>query len=116
MGMRIIDTMRTSTAVVWSKASPDGYGKTSFGNPKEIIVRWQNKMEIFRNDAGQDEVSEAQVFPGEDLSNGDYLFEGELSDLAQSQKNNPQAIAYKIRAWAKIPTLDGTQYVRKAYL
>lgn len=116
MAMRILDTMRTSNAVVWSGADPDGYGKTSFSDPKEIRVRWQSKVEIFRSDAGVDEVSEAQVFPGEDLSNGDYLYHGDLSSLTQAQKDNPQGIAYKVRAIEKIPTLDGTQFLRKVFL
>lgn len=115
MGMRIIDSMLVQTAVVWKNPSPDGYGKYTYDSPTEISVRWQDKQELYRNEAGEQVPSEAVVFVGEDLDVGDILYYGEISDM-DSSGVNPEDTGHRIKSWEKIPTLDGTQFVRKCYL
>ena len=116
MTMRILDTMRKQTAVVWQNPIPNSFGGKSYNTPVEIRVRWSVENEWYKAESGEDTLSNAVVYSGIDLQIGEYLYLGNLSDLTTEQKSNPNLIGYRIERIKKIPTLDATEFLRKAML
>lgn len=97
--------------VTWWAASPDGYGGYTYSSPQTIKGRWQDKQELFRTPAGDEQVSKAIVYLDQDVDVGDYLYEG-LSTAA-----DPTSLeAYQVRQFGKVPDLRNLQSLRKAIL
>ena len=123
MAMRIIDKMRKQTAVYWGSPVPDGQGGWSFATPVELTpddgtgVRWEDKQELFVDPQGDEIMSAAIVYPGQDLDIGGYLYLGTEASLS-SDHSDPTEIsdAIPIAQFGKIPTLDNTQVLRTAWL
>ena len=105
------------TAVAWTTATPDGYGGYTFSSVDEIDCRWNEKQELFINAQGQEELSRAIVYVNQDMEVGEYLYLGSEDDL-DSDHDDPQVIedAYIIKAFQKIPSIDGTEFLRRCWL
>lgn len=112
------------TAVYWGSPSPDGYGGRSFDDPVELSpdndngVRWEQRTILFLDTEGQERVSQAVVYVAQDVDMGGYLWQGALDDLTTAQKADPLSLdtAREIRRFEKLPSLDGSRFVRKAVL
>lgn len=110
-------------AVYWATPVEDGYGGHTWATPIEIDCRWVDKIEVIlsrtaRAGAGEELVSRAQVQVSQDLDEQGMLFLGELTDLTVAEKTDPATIsnAYSIKQFAKVSTIKGTAFYRKAWL
>lgn len=114
--MDILDDMRRQKAVYWPPGGFDDFGKVSYGDPQEIRVRWEDINEAFTTPGGQTLQSRAKVYAGQDLELQGYLWLGRKSQLtdAAHPKNNENA--YEIKRFDKLPTVDGDEFLRTAYL
>lgn len=101
------------TATVWSKNGVDGFGKTTFAAPATKLVRWEDKQEKIINAAGEEIMSMAEIFVGEDFNNGDYFCLGDQTSEADPMKVEA---AYEIQKTEKIPDLKGTTFVRTVWI
>lgn len=112
----IIENMLKQTCVYWGSPTPSGYANQStYADAVEISCRWSLKKELYRNQNGEEELSDALVTVSQDLDIGGFLYLGDLNDLDSSPE--PMASgAFEIRAFEKIPSVDGTKFLRRAYL
>lgn len=107
----------TQKAVYWGNPVPSGYGnRSTFDSAIEVDCRWKLKQILFHNEQGEQKISHAIVTVNSDLDVGGFLYLGELTDL--SSDPNPMDVegAYEIMGFTKIPSLDGSQFLRKATL
>lgn len=107
------------TAVRWEFDSHDGYGGLTFASsPEEISVRWSDKTRLFINHNGEEEVSHTTVLSTTELKTNDYLYLGELSDIASSDLDNPEELsgACRIKQVNETPTIDAEQILYKAFV
>jgi len=117
MAMKIIDKMLIQTAVYWGAPVAGGRGSSTFATAIEISVRWEDTQELFIDKFGVEKTSKAIVYVGQDVVVGGFLYLGELTDL-DSNHSDPQIIdgAHEIRAFGKLPTLKGDQFLRTTWL
>lgn len=112
----LINQLR-QTAVLWANPVPDGFGGRSFDDGVEIVCRWEQRQERFTDPMGQEAVSRAVVYVAQDLTVGDYLFLGGLSDLDSGEEQPlDRSDAFEVRAFKSVPSLDATRSVRMAWL
>lgn len=100
------------TATYWVLSGNDGYGGKTFSSPTTLSVFWQDVQEKYTDEKGEEKVSRAKVFVQEDVTLGSYLY------LGTSTESSPYDVsgAYEIRSFSKLPSLDGSQFERKAML
>ncbi len=96
----------------WSPGTNDGFGGVTFGAPVVQKGRWEDKVELFRDQSGNEVISTATVYLTSSVENRGYLFEG------TSTGSDPTAVvgAREIRAFRKIPNLKGNLFERQALL
>ena len=96
----------------WSPGVNDGFGGVTFGSPAVQKGRWEDKVELFRDQSGNEVISIATVYLTVDVANKGYLF------LGTSTGADPTAVsdAREIRAFRKIPNLKGNLFERQALL
>jgi len=106
------------TAVFWGSPTKDGNGKLSFSDPIEIDVRWEDKMELFLNLEGKQELSQAIIYSETDMEIDSYLYLGELTDLSTGEKAEPITLesSHPVKQFKKTVDIGGTIYVRKTWL
>lgn len=100
------------TATYWSRGTPDGFGGYSWSSPTEISVRWESKNEIFKDEQGEDQVSNAIIYTDQDLEIGAYIYKG------SSAATDPTTLAdsHEIKQVNATPSIDGTQELIKMFL
>lgn len=111
-----IDGFLKQTAVHWANPTYGGFGGRTFDDPAEIDVRWEDRQELFVDANGQEVRSSAVVYANTDLAVGEYLKLGELTDLESNDAPEANTGCYEIRGYAKTPSVDGTLFLRKAWL
>ena len=105
------------TAVYWSAPINDGYGGFSWEEPVEIDCRWEYSTKVVVTPMGEEKVTAAEVQVSQDLDENGMLLLGVLDDLDSNEINDQaDAGAKPILRFDKIPTLDGLNFYRKAYL
>ena len=116
--MSWITTNLKQTACYWANPVSDGIGGYTYDDPVELLVRWQDSSKKFIDANGEEKVSQAIVFVGQDVDVGGYFYLGDLDDLSSAEEADPETItgAYRIRALQKSPALKGTLVVRKVWL
>lgn len=99
-------------ATYWPPAANDGFGSTGHGAPESLMVRWQDKAELFQDAEGQEVTSSAVVYSPEPLELEGYLF------LGSSVVADPRNVkgAKKIRQKGSSPNLRATQTLNKVWL
>ncbi len=110
--MSYITRNHKQTVTYWSPGTNDGFGNVIFGAPVFRKARWEDKVELFRDQSGNEVISTATVYLGVDVANKGYLF------LGESTAANPTLVsdAREIRAFRKIPNLKGNLFERQALL
>lgn len=106
------------TATYWGNPQPDGYGGWSFDAPVTLDpdtgtgVRWQDRVELFVDDAGQEVRSQAVVYPQQALALNGWLLRG------TSAAADPREVdgALPIRQVGKTDNLRGTKTLHKVWL
>lgn len=99
-------------ATYWAATTNDGFGGTSFAAPVPVLVRWQDKAELFQDAEGQEVTSSAVVYVAEPLALEGYLF------LGESVVADPRSVvgAKKIRQRGASPNLRATEVLNKVWL
>ena len=110
--MSYLTRLHKQTITYWANPVPDGYGGNTFDAPTAIIGRWEDKMELFTDEKGEEKRSTAVVFLGQDVVEGEYLY------LGTSTETSPidQVGARKVQAFRKIPNYNASDFERKAWL
>lgn len=103
---------RTQTATYWATPVADGYGGHTFTAPVSLTVRWEERTERFINPQGDPEYSRAIVILGQDVTVGGFLYLGSSAEADPTDVQN----AFRIRAFEKVPNVQGTAYQRTAFL
>ncbi len=106
------------TAVYWGNPQNDGYGGHTFDTPIQLRVRWEDKQELYNDAEGREKRSSAIVYTQVDLDMGGFLYLGDLDDSGLDSDPQPSEVpsAKEIKQWGKVPNLQGTKFVRKAWL
>jgi hypothetical protein len=109
---------RKQKVVYWGNPQNDGYGGKTFDAAVEILVRWEDKQELYTDVEGREVRSTAVVYPGVDLDLGGFLYLGELDDSGLDSDPLPNEVseAKEIQQFWKVPNLRATKFVRKAWL
>ena len=71
-------------AVYWPPDEYDQSGMLVHGSPIPLKVRWQGKAEMFRTDEGQELVSSAVVYAGQELEVGGKIALGAFGQASLS--------------------------------
>ena len=92
----------------------DVYGKYTYNSPVTFLGRWEDKKELITDADGREIVARSRVWVPSDVSIGDYLMLGSFS----SGDTDPTIIdeAWEVKDFVKIPSFDGDEFERKAYL
>ena len=108
---------RKQTAVYWEYTGEGGTGVPVFEDPVEILVRWEDKQEIYIDADGEEARSSAIVYPAVEVANKGYLFLGDLTDLS-SDPSDPREFpaARRIGKVDGSPDLEATGTFWKVYL
>lgn len=77
----VVSSWMIHNAVYWSGAESDGYGGSTFDDPIQIKVRWDDLMTISSSPNGSELVSDASVRSLVPLEPGCLIWKGELLDL-----------------------------------
>ena len=99
-------------ATYWPPGEPDGFGGTAFGAPETVLVRWQDKAELFIDAEAREVASSAVIYPEKPLEVGGYLV------LGNSSETDPQSVsdAKEIRQSGNSPNLRQTEKLNKVWL
>ncbi len=96
-----------------------GFGQTTFATPVEITGRWEDREVRFTDNTGHEDVADAEVFVGQDVIIGDWLFLGALTGIASAiDETDPKNVAgaREVKKSMKIPTLRADKFERRALL
>jgi len=137
---KFIEKVCVQTAVYWGDPTPDGYGGKTYSDPVEIPCRWDDTLEVIKDERGEEIICKAKVLVTQDLEEGGMLYLGTLEDLVivvggnvvmgglgtgnivlagLSKMSHPEDVedAYEIIIVKKIPMIRSTsEYVRTVYL
>lgn len=93
-------------AIYYPPTGQDAFGQPSFGAGQDVLVRWQDKADLFRDAQGREVVSSAVVYVSEECEIGGKIG---LGDASLSD-------AREIRNIARSPSLDGARTLVKLWL
>ena len=107
--------IRKQEAVYWATPVDDGYGGFTWTAPVEIKCRWEDVSDLFIDENGEQQISNAEVITDRVVTLGGYLW---LGDLESSTPNDPMTLenAYKIRKFESIPDIANNVNVMTAIL
>jgi hypothetical protein len=103
-------------AIYWGNPVANGEGGYTYDEPVEVAVRWEERAEMFKDQKGEEKVSQAIVYSETDFSIHGYLMLGTLSDIASHGLPEEEENAFLIGSVGKTPNVKGTQFLRKAWL
>jgi hypothetical protein len=115
----ILYDMLTSKCVYWAKTGVGDDRRPTYTTPVEIQCRWERKSKMMSQAAGRTVMASHVVYVDRDLVEGGLLKEGPMSLLSAAQKTAPldnNTGAFEIIRFEKVPTLDGDEFLRTAYL
>lgn len=99
-------------ATYWPKTGVDEFNKTILGESDEICVRWQEKIDRFKNEDGKELISKAIVYTDKEVFTDDYLFLGESNEVDPTVDDR----AYIIKMVEKSINLTNTKSFYKVWL
>jgi len=109
-----IASLLNQTATYWAPGSNDGYGGLLYPTKVEIVCRWQNVSELFRDSKGREAMSLAIVYTTEELATGGYLL---IGNAGLEIEGSPMDLgAHEIRHFGASPSLRADQTLYKAIL
>ena len=97
----------TQAATYWPPAGQDAFGEIQHGAPAAVMVRWQDKHELFRDTQARDVMSDAIAYVNTSVVTGGRLALGTLTDPADG---------LEIRSVGNSPSLDGAETLVKAWM
>lgn len=96
----------TQAATYYPPTGQDAFGQVSYGAGQDVLVRWQDKADLFRDAQGREVVSSAVVYVNQDCAIGGKIG---LGSAAVTQ-------AREIRNVGRTPSLGGRQELIKLWL
>jgi hypothetical protein len=112
--------------VYWPSPANDGEGGFTFDDSIELDCRWEEMTQLTTDSKGNAITSRAVVFLTQDVDEEGMLYLGTLESLYDNYAtessgggvNDPKTIpgTYFIKRFQKTPNLQGTEFLRKAYL
>lgn len=119
--MELIEEVANQVACYWKPTGEtDDFGDDVYEEPVELAVYWMDKSQLFTNARGEEKLSRSLVYTLEDVELDGVLWQGELEDLPAGDRTKPFSLgiekAFKIQRFDKIPSFDGDEWVRTAYL
>jgi len=112
-------SFRKQKAVYWADSgTTDGFGSSVYQTPLEIDVRWELKNELYVDDKGNENTSQAVIYPNTELTLNGYLYLGELADLSVEQQADPILLddSFIISKIQKIPSINNIEFMFKVWL
>ncbi len=101
------------TATYWAPTNMrDAYGKITYAAPVQLRVRWEDRVELFRDKHGNDTHCKSKVYLSEKLHIDGYLLLG-TSTAADPQT---EALAFEIQMLSVTPDLRNLISLTVAYL
>jgi hypothetical protein len=106
------------TAVYWARTTPRGSGGWNYSDGVEVICRWEEEQEIYKDTQGKEFLSNAVVYLAQDVLVDGVLFLGELTDIDSDDLDDPLNVdgAYTIKRFFKVPNIKATSFERRAVL
>ncbi len=108
--MTALERSRRQNATFWAVTGVSSSGDPSWAAPKAIKVRWEERSTVFTNASGEEQLSGAVVYVGEDMNVGDSLL------LGTSVAASPDEDAREIQGFSQIPRLHGTTSEQRAFM
>lgn len=110
--MSLTTDFLNQTITCWRLGTRNDFGDVTFASPVQQLARWEDRSEKFLNPAGDEEIGRSVVFLTTDAAIGDYLF------LGTSVVDDPTILlgAFSIKDFRKIPSLDVSEFERRAIL
>lgn len=104
-------------AVYWCPSSIDGYGKTTFLPPEDVVVRWQDVQEEFVDNDGRLQRARSVVYCNKPLKEGGFLYLGTLFSIPVAYRGTPDklALSQMIRKLQTSQSVSATYQLYKAY-
>ncbi len=106
-----IATRNLTQKVTHWETTPDGFGGSTFTEPKVLDARWEDRKEQTRDSEGQEIISNAQVLISDDVNPGDYLYLGETTETDPTKLDS-----YIVKDFRRQTDLRGLEVIRKAVL
>jgi len=102
---------RTHTATYWAVDGVDSAGDPQVEAPTAILVRWEQREEVFRGADGSELRASHVVYLGQDVAVGDFLF------LGSSSNADPLAAGgLRVQDFRRIESFGGRDVERRALL
>jgi hypothetical protein len=105
------DNLR-ETVTYWAPSGVDNTGDPSFATPVSIKAKWEDRTELFIDEAGREQRSRSVVYVDTDLIIGGYLFRG------ISTATDPLGVtnAFMIKDYKKVSDFENLVHERRAML
>jgi len=96
----------------WAPSDVNNFGDPSFVAPTTVMVKWEDRTELFIDGEGREQRSKSVVYVDTDLLIGGYLFRG-ISSTA-----DPLSVsgAFMIKDFRKISDFEIEVHERRAML
>lgn len=108
--MSFIDNYLTDTVTYWAQGGLDNFGRPGSWTRSTLEGRWEESQSIVKDANGEQVISSSKVWLKQDVSEGDYLFQG--ADASAS----PPSGARRVITFRKTPTIGNDGYERIAFL
>lgn len=110
--MTFLASTRVDDTTLWTASGVDGDGDPTFAAPVAIKGKWDRKSGVIRGGDGEDRVTSHVVHLGQDVSAGDFLYQG------TSVQANPrdEADALRVEDFIKVKSFNEQSTSRRALL
>lgn len=99
------------TVTFWA-VSVNGNGDYTYSSPVITRGRWEDRQDLFINEALQEVLSKAVVYTEDPIELAGYIAKGDFTGI-ETPANIPGA--YQVRATSQIPSLNGRKQTNKAW-
>lgn len=107
----------TATGVYWPPNTEyDENGNPVPQQPFEISCRYEEELQEVIDSDGTVKMSKANIYADRDLKTGGIFMLGTLDDVTDYSLPKENEGAWEIIKFTKLPDINGTSYLRQAYL
>jgi len=96
----------------WKKTGVDGFNDETFAAPVTINARWEDRSTTVLSSDGVEVLSNSRVYLAQDISTGDFLFNG-ISTVTDPRTFNA---ANRVINFRKMPNLTANDFERRAFV
>lgn len=114
--MSIIKKMRKQDAVYWPLEGRDDFNSPEYGNPVDVVCRWEDVNEAFTDDKGEERQSKAKVYTDIIVEPGGLMMLGTIEELEYFNEPFKNEGVYEIQRFDRLPNLKAKEFLQIAYL